>query len=345
MKNFFSLPFHKYLVILITAVAVSWAAIPAWFDISFPRRPGPEFDTQVRKYYTNLINQEKPDLVIMGDSTMRYGVDPNLLAERTGKKVLSIDVPGSASAYWYLVVKNNIVLARHHPQAVIIVFRETMLTAPGYRVQSGYLVRMDEYAAPQEPILLERAYLNQMGIVEKWAEGYVPLYGARGGIRKEIETQIRYALPSRLFDCDQPCLEEHVADVFTTQNLEPGQLRDAVASAERYLYTPTQTDFAGQVDRSFLPEIIRLTREQGIQLVVIRMKSETKGKGNSDPAGIRQYMSDLETYLEENGVIFLDYGRDPRFTHEYFKDAIHLNSKGELLFTQVIADGLNEALK
>lgn len=337
--------FQRYLWLTALMVAVAWAAIPAWFGISFPRTPGPEFDTQVRRYYVNLINQEKPNLVIMGDSTMRYGVDPDLLAERTGKKVLSIDVPGSASAYWYLVVKNNIVLARHHPQAVIIVFRETMLTAPGYRVQGGYLVRMDEYAASQEPILLERAYLDQMGIVEKWAQGYIPLYGARGHVRKEVESWIRYTIPGRLFDCDQDCVEGHISKVFTTQNLEPGQLRDAVASAEQYLYTPARTDFAGQVDRSFLPEIIRLTREQGIQLVVIRMKSETKGKGNSDPAGIRQYISDLTEYLEANGVIFLDYGRDPRFTHEYFKDPIHLNSKGELLFTQVIADGITDALK
>jgi len=91
--------------------------------------------------------------------------------------------------------------------------------------------------------------------------------------------------------------------------------------------------------------MIRLTKDRGIQLIVIRMKSITKGSGNSDPPGLKQYIADLAEYLDENDVIFLDYGRDPRFGREYFKDAIHLNSQGEILFTNVIAEGLNEVLK
>ena len=326
-------------------IVISWVAIPRLFNLAFPRQPGPKFDRQVRTSYIKVLEKDKPDIVIMGDSTMRYGVDPELLSELTDKKVTSIDVPGSASAFWYLVIKNNLVLAKHHPEAIIIVFRETMLTAPGYRVQGGYLVRMDEYAAQQEPVLLERAYLNQMGTVEKLAEQYFPLYSARSQIRKDIESQIRYTVPDWLFDCDQQCTEDNISSVFTTQNLEPGQLRDAVASAERYLYTSTQVDFEHQVNRSFLPEMIRLTKEQGIQLIVIRMKSETKGSGNSDPSGIRQYIADLAGYLDENDVVFLDYGRDPRFGGEYFKDAIHLTTQGEVLFTHAIAEGLNEVLK
>jgi hypothetical protein len=338
-------PFLRYLSLLAIMIAISWVAIPCWLHLDFPRQPGPEFDPLVRTHYIKELNKDKPDIAIIGDSTMRYGVDLDMLSELTGKKITSIGVPGSSSAFWYLVIKNNLVLAEHRPDYVIIVFRDTLLTAPGFRVHGGYLVKMDEYAAQQEPVLLERAYLNQMGQIEKWAEQYFPLYGARNHIRKKIDSQIRYTSPGWLLGCNQQCVEDGMSKVFITADLEPGQLRDALASAEKYLYTPAQLDFQRQVNRSFLPEMIRLTKDRGIQLVVVRMKSEMKGAGNSDASAIRQYVADLSEYLDEQGVIFLDYGRDPKFGSEYFKDAIHLNTQGKTLFTQTLAEGLNEVLK
>jgi hypothetical protein len=336
--------FLRYLAFLVILIAISWVVIPIRLNLAFPRQPGPNFNKRARTFYITILNKTKPDIVLLGDSTLLDGVDPDLLSQLMGKKAASFDVPGSASAFWYILLKNSIVPAKHHPEAVVVIFRSTMLTAPGYRVHGGYFERLYEFAGPQESVLLERAYLNQMSPLAFWAEKYFPLYSAREKIRRKIDAAIRYTTPSWL-RCDVECTDKSMYAVFTSADLEPGQLRNAVATAESYLSTPAQLDFSSQVEKSFLPEMIRLTKEQGIQLIVVRLKNKMTGIDNSETAAGQKYISDLSTYLDQQGVIFLDYGVEPRLTREYFRDDLHLNPKGEVVFTHILAEGLIKVLK
>jgi hypothetical protein len=334
--------FLRYLTLLFVMIAFSWTTLPRWLNLEFPRQPGPEFDKQARKTYTTLLEEERSDIILLGDSTLMDGVDPELLTELTRKKVSSFHIPGSSSALWYIILKNNIIVAEHHPQAVAIIFRDTMLTAPGYRVHGAYFSILDEFATPQEPVLLEKSYLNLMNPLEIWSEKYFPLYSARDLIRKKIDSSIRYTA-SGWVNCDIRCTDDSMYNVFTSADLETGQLRNAVATAESYLYTPSQLDFDKQVEKSYLPEIIRLAREQDIQLILVRLKNQTTG--NKETFAIKKYMADLSDYLRARNVIFLDYGQDSRLSSEYFGDTLHLNRVGKAVFTHILADNLNEVLK
>jgi hypothetical protein len=310
----------------------------------FPRNPGPEFDPQVRNVFIQKLNKEKPDIVLLGDSTLQTGVDRTLLSELMGRKISKFDIQGSASAYWYLVLKNNIVVAKQLPKVVVIIFRDTILTAPGFRVHGGYFVQLDEYADEHESLLLERSYLNFMNPLEKWSEQYFPLYGARGQIRQETDGLIRYSLPGWL-GCDRDCTEYSLYEVFTSADMEPGQLQNAVAAAETYLYTSSQLNFERQVNKSYLAEMIRLTKDNGIQLVLVRLKNETLSKGNLETRAVKTYMNDLFEYLHTQNVLFLDYGTDSRLKNEHFNDSLHLNPDGKRIFTEMLADGLSNLLK
>src|SRR5688572_23918165 len=247
--------FVRYLLLFTVISSATWVKISQSYDLEFPRAPGPTFDNRVRKLYINKLENDKPDMVMLGDSTLLDGVDPDMLSELTGIKVSSFDAPGSASAFWYLVLKNNIVEAEHKPKVVLILFRDTILTAPGYRVHGSYFVQLDEFARRNEPILLERAYLNLMNPLEKFVEGTFPLYAARVPIRQDTDALIRYSLTSWL-GCNKTCNDNSMTEVFTSANLEPGQLQNAVSAAEEYLYSDRQLDFEEQINRSFLPEMI-----------------------------------------------------------------------------------------
>lgn len=331
--------FLRYLLLLSILLAVTWGQISHRYGLDFPRVPGPTFDQRVRKVYINKLNDGKPEMVMLGDSTLLDGVDPDGLSELTGMKISSFDVPGSASAYWYLVLKNNIVEAEHKPKYVLILFRDTILTAPGYRVHGSYFVQLDEYARRNEPLLLERAYLDLMNPLESFAERHLPLYAARVQIRQGMDTLIRYSLTSWL-GCNAKCNDDSMAEVFTSANLEPGQLRNAIAAAEGYLYTDGQLDFQRQIDRSFLPEIIRLTKENNIQLILVRLR--TLITDEQDKPAVEQYIRDLSEYLTAQNVIFLDFGKDPRLTNTYYADSLHLTRQGEALFTEMLAARLQE---
>ncbi len=334
----------RYLVFLAILLAVTWIKIPQRYEETFPRNAGPIFNREVRHVFKNWIEEDHPEIVLLGDSTLSDGVDADLLSGLTDKRVGKFDVHGSASALWYLILKNNIVIAENPPSVVVILFRDTILTAPGYRVRGSYFTQLDEFAGRNEPLLLERSYLNLMNPVEKFAEAYIPLYGARGKIRQDIDSGIRYSLPGWL-SCSVECTDDSMYNVFQAADLEPGQLQNAVATAEQYLYTPRQLNFQRQVDQSYLPEMIRLSKENNIQLILVRLKSGIGTKDGMETSSIKRYMRDLSEYLQEENVLLLDYGADPRLKSEYFKDPLHLSKKGETFFTQLLAEGLNNLLK
>ena len=336
--------FLRYLLLLSIVTLAAWIKIPQRYDLKFPRTPGPEFNNRVRNIFTQKINRDAPDIVLLGDSTLQTGVDPVRLSEQTGRKISKFDVQGSASAYWYLALKNNIGKAQHPPGVVVIVFRDTNHTAPGYRVHGGYFVQLDELAGKDEPLLLERSYLQFMNPLEKWSEQFFPLYGARGSVRQETDEIIRSILPGWV-NCDRDCADGGLYEVFTSADLEPGQLQNAVAVAESYLYSSARLDFESQVGRSYLPELIRLARESGIQLILVRLKNRTLGDGGLAPAPLERYLHNLAEYLSAEQVPYLDYGADPRLKPEHFTDSLHLNADGEIVFTEMLAEGLNSLLK
>lgn len=306
-------------------------------QLEFPREAGPVLDGQVRTNHLKSIDEKRPQVVLIGDSTLGVSVDPVQLSELTGKSIYNISIPGSASALWYLILKNNIARAAYKPQYLLVLFRDTILTAPGYRVHGSYFDLVDEYADSNDHLLMQNSFVGLMNPLEVAAEKYFPLYVARTEIRKGIDSKIRYFAPA-ITGCDMDCTDAALGKVFVGANLEPGVLMDAVGAAESYLYTPDQLDFDHQLEQSYLPEMVRIANENNIKLVLVRIKVETHGR---DPK-LEAYLNSLKSYVHENNAFMLDYGNDPRLTHDLFLDPIHLNPKGQIVFTQMVADGFNE---
>jgi hypothetical protein len=326
----------KFSLILAVILIAASIILPPIHGLTFPRHPGPTLDRQVRDNHLDYIEENQPQIVLLGDSTLVLGVDADALAEQTGKSVYSIGIPGSASALWYLLLKNNIAEASYKPEYVLVVFRDSILTAPGYRVQGSYFELLDEYARRNEPILMEKAFVNLMNPLEIAAEKYFPLYVSRSDIRRGIDSKIRYFAPP-LFGCDNICTDYALGEIFAGADMEPGELVDAVGAAESLLYTSEQLDFEVQVDRSLLPDMIEIAKANNINLVFVRIKVLS---GVGDSPELNRYLASLGNYLYEQNIHMLDFGDDSRFTPELFRDSIHLNENGRELFTQLVADDL-----
>lgn len=332
----FILKFGLFLTIILIATSM---LLPRAYGLTFPRHPGPATDKQVRTGYLKYLEEYQPQIVVMGDSTMVLGLDPEALAEQTGKSVYGIGIPGSASALWYLLLKNNIAEAAYKPEYVLVVFRDSILTVPEYRVHGSYFELVDEYARPNEPLFIQYSFLNQMNPLEMAAEKYLPLYVTRTQVRSRIDAGIRYLLPP-LFGCDESCVDYSLGEIFAGADLEPKALVEAVGAAESQLYEPRQLNFYSQVDESYLPEMIRIAKEIDVKLVFVRIKVETVD--TTQTPELENYLEDLRAYLNAEGISLLDYGDDPRLSSEFFLDSIHLNEEGKSLFTQMVADGMKQ---
>jgi hypothetical protein len=222
----------------------------------------------------------------------------------------------------------------------LIFFRDSMLTMPGYRVQGQYFEQIDEYASPKDKLLIERAFIGLMNPMERFAESYIPIYTARWQIREEIESRVRYT-PARIAGCDSDCTDESLSYIFGDDNMSAQGLNEAIASADGELYTSHNLNFANQVDKSFLPELIRLSRENNIQLVLIRIKTLQFPQPFPD---LDRYMNDLKTYAKSNDVTVLDFADDPRLPADLYMDILHLNDQGRVIFTDILAETLRPLL-
>jgi hypothetical protein len=332
--------FLQFSAILLTLIVASWIVIPARYQVSYPRDIRPQFDKYIRRNYVNDIEAQHPDIVLLGDSMLHPAVNDVVLSERLNQKIMAIGLPGSASTLWYLIVKNNILEAQSPPKYLAIFFRDTMMTVPGYRVTGRYFEQIDEFAGPKDGELIKRAYLNQMNPLEKLAEAWFPPFGSRWSIRQGIDSRIRYTLPSLQLGCEQPCMNNAMEVVFGDLNMDRNFLSDALAAADDYLYSNTALNFDQQIGESFLPELIQLTREHNIQLILVRMRILRFAVPGSEPPALSKYNQGLSDYLAANGVLYLDYSRETRLSHDEFADPLHMNSAGQAIFTDLFAQDL-----
>jgi hypothetical protein len=332
--------FLQYFLILLTLVAVSWVVIPAHYGVTYPRDVKPQFDKYIRWKYAKDIDEQKPDIVLLGDSMLYPAVNDAVLSQRLDKSIISIGLPGSASTLWYLIVKNNILETQSPPKYLMILFRDSIMTVPGYRVTGRYFEQIDEFAGPKDEDLIKRAYLNQMNPLEKLAEAWFPPFGSRWNIRQAIDARIRYTLPGRLLGCNETCMNNAMEIVFGDMNMDRNFLSDALAASDTYLYSKEALNFEQQVGESFLPELIQMTRERGIQLVLVQMRTLRFATPGSEPPALYTYNKNLAAYLAANGVIYLDYSKESTLTREYFADPMHMNDAGKVVFTDMFAEDL-----
>lgn len=336
--------FRNYLIASAVMLGFLSFYIPVRYQTPYPRSVGPQFDDRIRKTYINVLNEQQPEVFLLGDSMLGPAVDENVVADKLKKKTVLVSLPGTASTIWYLMIKNNIVVAEHKPKYLVLFFRDTMMTLPGYRVTGRYFEQIDEFASPDDTVLIERAYINQMSPLEKFFEGYFPLYGSRWTIRQSLDYYIRYPLGNSLLSCNKTCMDYATEAVFDESNLDITFLSDAIGAADDYLYSDEALDFDGQVDSTFLPEIIRLCRENGIQLVLVRMPILRYYDPAARPAGLDGYVQDLRNYLKENNVAFLDFDKK-EMPPEFFSDTLHLNEQGKEVFTQQLTESLIEIIR
>ncbi|HWI16461.1 MAG TPA: hypothetical protein VNT81_01850, partial [Vicinamibacterales bacterium] len=103
--------------------------------------------------------------------------------------------------------------------------------------------------------------------------------------------------------------------------------------------TGAALEFAANVDRSLLPEILRLAEQSGIKLAFIRAQRRPTEQGPPPQSdALQRYVADLEAYLESRGVYFYDDWGDPDTPLSMYADGDHLNATGKVRYTERFAE-------
>jgi len=339
--------FLKYFTLLLLSLAALTWLIPARYGLPYPDSAGPHFNNAIRTGHSTIIDNNHVNVVLIGDSTLDRSVDEQKFSAAIDQPAHVISTPASSTALWYLILKNAIIEGtKEHPKYVLIMFRDTLLTLPDYHVNGGRVTEIDEYASAHEDLVVQTAYLQFMNPLEIFAERYFPLYGARQRIKDSIDFYTRALLPNIFLSCKGECVNAVVANVFyNIENIDQNFSQGFLMSEETKLYAKRAMDFNAQVDKSFLPEIIRLAQANDIQLIFVHARTLTYPTPESQPAELAAYKRDLAAYLAARNVPLLDFSFDARFPPSLFNDPLHMNDEGRALFSQALGEAFLHLVK
>lgn len=297
-----------------------------------------------------LLADQRPEVVVVGSSVVACAFDEADFEAQVGVEALDLTVAGSMSAIWYLVIKNRVAAADPPPKYCILGFRDTYLTVPEYRVEGGYKQIVDRYVDGPEPLLDRYAYLPEIGSLEyALRERWSPIQ-RKSEIRESVESFAKARLTGWLLGRSPEAMGEAVDKVFANDQKIPSKLTKKQRRAEK-LAKGNYFDFESEVGESFLPEIVRICRESGIQLVLMRMRPRRNAEFPDDrshfPVALREalprYERDLEAYLARESVPLLDFSEDERIPFEWFANGDHLNrQEARVGFTALLAEAFKD---
>ncbi|MFC2099907.1 hypothetical protein ACFLSF_03655 [Candidatus Bipolaricaulota bacterium] len=286
------------------------------------------------------IASERPEIILLGNSLLDEGIDVLAFAELVGHSTLKWTSGGSASAYWYVALKNGIAPCEHRPQWAIVFFSDTLLTQPGFRVTGNYRDLIERLTLPEEPILERLAYGASSSHWARTVEKRWPLYGERHRFRGYAETIVKRATAT-LTGVSETALADATSAAFRPGNLDPVRFTALQANAE----VANVSDFNEQLDPSFLPHMIDVMTQAGIRLAFVRVPLRRDGLRQPQPPELVDYVTELESYLASRDVPLIDLSRDTPLSEEQFADGNHLDREtGRPLFTRIAAEALRREL-
>lgn len=294
-----------------------------------------------------------PELCLVGNSVFVAATDVPRLAELLDARVMDTFVHGSASAIWYLLIKNVIAAAEQRPRTVVLGFRDVFLTEPEYRTQGGYSHTIDWYSGPDEELLDRLAYLRDVDPVELFALRHSGLWQRREELREDAEGFAKERLGPALAGATAEELRVAIDRVFAEDRKRLEAVNEAQIQAETKIEA-YHFDFEAQLERSFLPEITRICRAAEMRLVLVRLPTQKFARARAGEVELPPwvvewlpaYIDDLERWLDEREVTLLDFEDDSHFPLEHFFAGDHLvpdPAKG--VFTELLAEKLKPLIR
>lgn len=297
----------------------------------------------IRHDFEKLLADGRPEIVLLGNSMLGRGVDVQLFNELAGIPTMALSQGGAASAWWYLTIKNVILRAPVLPKMVVLLFRDDFLTRPTYRTTGRYLARINEMRSGEgEPLLDELAYPKTSVPWQHRILRQIPLYRGRARLKPAFtESTKGWLVPLLDGDrSDRVDMNQAIARVFAPANLDLKLMTSRQENAEK-IADKAAHSFAESLGVSLLPEIIRLTRENHVSLVLVRMKRRRDVVQGQQPEELLTYMWHLREYCSDNGIPLIDFTDSAQLTLDHYADGDHLEPQvGVPIFTAMLAESI-----
>jgi hypothetical protein len=311
----------------INAVLPGAAAHSTYLPTLETPRPREPFDEAAAA----ALREAQPEFLIIGDSMAGIRVDPRHLSRVTGRSVAGLFEQGAPVAFWYLQLKNLVIgNGLQGVRGVVFFFRDDQLTT---QVEVNGPV-LDRVARDSEPELDRVLAAHRLGIfseVHRTARTVYQFDLTRVWLEPRLIRAPTFALRATV---GKPAdlVDEMNSEIFGLDKLRKFEAADLPQAQEEFL------DFDAQVNRSLLPEIMRLAESANIRLAFVRVQRRPEPSGPSEQsAALARYIEDLRAYVTARGASFHDDRGDPDQPLSVYADGDHLRSDQRIPYTERFA--------
>ena len=275
------------------------------------------------------LRESRAEFAIIGDSTAGGRIHTGHLTRLVRRTVVGLFHAGSPVAYWFLMFK-NFVADNDLPtvRGVLVFFRDDQLTTQ-VEANPGFL---DNVARDYEPELdrVWSAYrLGRFSAVHRLARSAYQF----DRTRVWLEPRLTRA-PAAAVAAGEPAelIEKINTQLFALDRLRNFDAADLAASDNAFL------DFDANVERSLLPEFIKLAERAQIRVGFIRVQRRPLPNGPPPQSeALVRYLEKLQEYLEERGVYYGDDYGDPEQGLSTYSDGDHLTAAALVPYTDRFA--------
>ena len=315
----------------INAVLPGAAAHSTYLPTLETPRPREPFDEAAAA----SLREAQPEFLIIGDSMAGIRVDPRHLSRVTGRSVAGLFQQGAPVAFWYLQLKNLVIgNGLQKVRGVVFFFRDDQLTTQ-VDVNGPVLDRVARDSEPELDRVLAAHRLGVFSDVHRTARTVYQFDLTRVWLEPRlIRAPSAFALRATADKAltSQELLNAINNEMFALDKLRKFEAADLPQAQEEFL------DFDVQVNRSLLPELMRLAESAHIRLAFVRVQRRPAPNGPPEQsAALARYIEDLRAYVTARGASFHDDRGDPDQPLSVYADGDHLRSDQRIPYTERFA--------
>lgn len=280
------------------------------------------------------LRDAQPEFLIIGDSMAGVRIDPRHLSRVTGRSVAGLFQQGSPVAFWYLQLKNLVIgNGLSKLRGAVFFFRDDQLTTQ-VEVNGPILDRVARDSEPELDRILAADRLGAFSDVHRIARAAYQFDLTRVWVEPRL-TRAPSVVAVRAANyrlTPEDLINAINNEMFALDKLRQFEAADLPQAEEQFL------DFDARVDRSLLPEIIRLAASANIRLGFVRVQRRPLPDGPPAQAeALERYIEDLRTYVTARGAYFHDDRGDPNQPLSAYADGDHLRFDQRIPYTERFA--------
>ena len=281
----------------------------------------------------NKLANSAAEVVVVGNSMAGYGFDETLFSQISGESTINVWRKGTASAWFYLAIK-NLVLTENKPRNLVIIFRDNILTRPNLRTWGRFKYDIDALVDRDASLLDELAYLNHKNS-QYYLSNYLPLFKDRSLWADMVKFSIEGFVSQHLLGIEVGQLISSLNQLFTFNGILYREAGNQSYYSSTHLQ-PENLRFAENLESSFLPHIVALCKQHQVELTIIRIQRLVDEEKMRATGLLENYIGGLGEYAENEGFRFIDFTGKDWLQRKHYTSNDHLNTAGKQQFTREI---------